>query len=50
MARCQFNIPGGEAKIVGQAEAPVEGKDVVVLSTKIGRMGINLVGQALVSA
>lgn len=43
-------FPDGENKIVGQAEAPVEGKDVVVLSTKIGRMGMNLVGQALVSA
>ena len=43
-------FPAGENRVAGQAEAPVEGKDVIVLSTKVGRMGMNLVGQALVSA
>ena len=43
-------IPGGANKVASQAEAGIEGKDVIVLSAKVGRISMNLLGQALFSA
>ena len=43
-------IPSGEFRIAKQHEVSIEGKDVVVVQTKVGRLGMHLLGQALFSA
>lgn len=43
-------LPSGEYRIAKQHEVSIEGKDVVVVQTKAGRLGMHLLGQALFSA
>ena len=42
-------IRGGEFRIARQSEVSVEGQDVIVVQTKVGRLGMYLMGQALFS-
>jgi hypothetical protein len=41
---------GGELRLAGQSEVSLEDQDVVVVQTKIGRVGMYLLGQAFFSA
>ena len=43
-------LPSEEFRIAKQHEVSIEGKDVVVVQTKAGRLGMHLLGQALFSA
>lgn len=43
-------IRDGEFRIAKQSEVSVEGKDIVVIQTKAGRLGMYLMGQAFFSA
>jgi hypothetical protein len=43
-------IQGGEFRIARQEEVSVEGQDVIVVQTKVGRLGMYLMGQAFFSA
>jgi hypothetical protein len=43
-------ICGGELRVARQAEVSVEGRDVIVVQTKVGRLGMSLMGQAFFSA
>ncbi len=43
-------IRGGEFRIARQSEVSVEGQDVIVVQTKVGRLGMYLMGQAFFSA
>lgn len=43
-------LPSEEFCIAQQDEVSIEGKDVVVVQTKAGRLGMHLLGQALFSA
>ena len=43
-------LPSEEFRIAQQDEVSIEGKDVVVVQTKAGRLGMYLLGQALFSA
>ena len=42
-------LPSEEFRIAKQHEVSIEGKDVVVVQTKTGRLGMHLLGQALFS-
>ena len=43
-------LPSGEFRIAKQHEVSIEGKDIIVVQTKAGRLGMHLLGQALFSA
>ena len=43
-------IRDGEFRVASQAEVSLEGKDVIVVQTKAGRLGMYLMGQAFFSA
>lgn len=43
-------IRDGEFRIAKQSEVSIEGKDIVVIQTKAGRLGMYLMGQAFFSA
>lgn len=43
-------IQDGDFTIVKQSEVSFEGKDVIVIQTKAGRLGLDLMGQAFFSA
>ena len=42
-------IVGKPKKIARPSEISIEGKDIIVLQTKANRLGMNLMGQAIVS-
>jgi len=42
-------IIGEPKKIVKPSEVSIKGKDIIVLQTKANRLGMNLMGQAIVS-
>jgi hypothetical protein len=43
-------LPDGEFRIARQAEVSLDGRDIIVVQTKTGRLGMYLMGQALFSA
>ena len=43
-------ILGGDKKEAHWSEVDIEGKDIVVIQTKVGRLGMYLMGQAVFSA
>ena len=43
-------IRGGETRIAHASEVSLEGKDIIVVQTKAGRLGMYLMGQAFFSA
>ena len=43
-------IKGGRHRLARQSEVDITGKDIVVIQTKVGRLGMYLMGQALFSA
>jgi len=43
-------VRGGAFRIARQSEVSVEGQDVIVVQTKVGRLGMYLMGQAFFSA
>ncbi len=43
-------IRGGENRIARASEVSLEGKDIIVVQTKAGRLGMYLMGQAFFSA
>lgn len=43
-------IRDGEFRIAKQSEVSIEGKDIIVIQTKAGRLGMYLMGQAFFSA
>jgi len=43
-------IKEGDFRIAKQSEISIEGKDVIVIQTKAGRLGMSLMGQAFFSA
>ena len=42
-------IPDGEHRILKQSEININGKDIICIQTKAGRLGMYLMGQALFS-
>lgn len=42
-------VLGGEHRIARMDEVPLEGKDVLIIQTKIGRLGMSVMGQTLFS-
>ena len=43
-------IRGGETRIARAGEVSLEGKDIIIVQTKAGRLGMYLMGQAFFSA
>jgi len=43
-------LPSEEFRVARQEDISIEGKDVVVVQTKAGRLGMHLLGQALFSS
>lgn len=43
-------IPNGEKRIAKAAEVEIKDRDIIVVQTKIGRLGMYLMGQAFFSA
>ena len=43
-------IRGGENRIAKSSEVNLEGKDIIIVQTKAGRLGMYLMGQAFFSA
>src|SRR4051812_46414191 len=43
-------IRGGENRIARASEVSLEGKDIIIVQTKAGRLGMYLMGQAFFSA